>query len=664
MTARRPRRPLKPRPRWPVLLPLAGLLSAHGWAQPADAGPAPAPAAAASAAPAAAPPASAASAPGADAAPTDAERAARRAAARETRTRQLPAEWKLEIDAPDALRTLLARYLDVARFQSAAEDDKITVSELSRLVAAAPAQARELLQTQGYFAARVDARLDAPPGAPPVVHLVVTPGPQAHVNRLTVDVQGEVAERAESGDATARALVESLRQEWALPVGAAFTDAAWSSAKTRLLTRLRADAYPSAAWVGTAARIDPQTHGVRIFVVADSGPRYRFGEVEVTGLERYELSSVLRLAPFDPGEAYSEKLLLDYQQRLAQAGLFEGVSVTIDADPEKAEAVPVQVAVRELQAHQATVGIGASTDQGPRVTFEHIARRPFGLNWQATTKLELARVNRKFQLDLISHAQPRGYRNLVSGLVSREEAAGLLVKESQLRIGRTQDTERIYRTYYAELQNSTVEASGYRLGVGALTGNYEWVWRNLDSIVMPTRGISASAKVAAGRSFGVFGSTGLRAGWLGLGSARLTAYVPFAEHWFATGRVEAGQVIAANEVAVPYPMLFRAGGDNSVRGYGYQDIGPYESGVAVGGRVLGTASIELARPFSLQRPEWLGAVFLDVGDAARNWHVFAPQVGVGVGARWRSPVGPLSLDLAYGVDVHAFRLHFNVGVAF
>lgn len=586
-------------------------------------------------------------------------------ARREARDRTQVSNWRVEVAAPEDLRRLLLRYLDVARFTGSDGTDTITLSELSRLIAAAPAQARSLLETEGYFQAQVDAALELPPGAAPIVRLSVTPGIRATVQRLTVDVQGELAVRAEGGDIYARAMIESLQRDWGLQKGAAFTRAAWADAKARLLTRLRADAYPGASWSGTAAQVDPQTQAVRIFVVADSGPHHYFGPLRIEGLSRYQDTTVRRLATFEPGHSYSEKTLLDFQERLARAGLFDSVAVSIDPDPTLAAATPVLVRLRELQAQQATVGVGISADNGPRVTLEHVHRKPFGLNWQSTTALELGRDNRKLELDLISHAQPRGYRNLISGRIAREQAAGLIVRESQLRIGRTQDTERIERLYYLEWQDASVESDGLVTQVGAATGNYEWVWRRLDSNLLPTRGLAASAKVAAGRSFNASGDDTVGSGWFARASGRLTLYRPFGERWFTISRIEAGEVFARDAVAIPYPLLFRAGGDNSVRGYGYQEIGPDDvNGVPVGGRVLATASFEIARPISARRPEWLGAVFVDAGDAARNWQDYSPSVGIGAGLRWRSPVGPLSLDLAYGLEVRAFRLHFNVGIAF
>ena len=102
-------------------------------------------------------------------------------------------------------------------------------------------------------------------------------------------------------------------------------------------------------------------------------------------------------------------------------------------------------------------------------------------------------------------------------------------------------------------------------------------------------------------------------------------------------------------------------GAGSVRGYAYQSLGVEEGGAVLGGRVLGVASAEYLYPVT---PKWAAAVFVDAGNAARRWQDFRFAVGYGVGARWASPVGPLGLDLAYGVDARQARLHFTLDVSF
>jgi translocation and assembly module TamA len=117
-------------------------------------------------------------------------------------------------------------------------------------------------------------------------------------------------------------------------------------------------------------------------------------------------------------------------------------------------------------------------------------------------------------------------------------------------------------------------------------------------------------------------------------------------------------------MVVPEQLKWRAGGDESVRGYGYRDLGPVIDGAVGSGIALFTGSLEFARPFLDSMPSLWGAVFADAGNAAESFSTLKPVYGVGVGVRWRSPVGPLRLDWAYGTETRKGRFHFSVGIAF
>src|SRR5690606_27399262 len=105
-------------------------------------------------------------------------------------------------------------------------------------------------------------------------------------------------------------------------------------------------------------------------------------------------------------------------------------------------------------------------------------------------------------------------------------------------------------------------------------------------------------------------------------------------------RGEMGGVAAKTRNDIPSDFLFRAGGDQSVRGYAYQSLGVSQGNAIVGGRYLGVATAEYTHWISSQ---WGAAVFYDVGNAVDSWKVTKAAQGYGMGARWKSPVGPLNL---------------------
>jgi len=112
---------------------------------------------------------------------------------------------------------------------------------------------------------------------------------------------------------------------------------------------------------------------------------------------------------------------------------------------------------------------------------------------------------------------------------------------------------------------------------------------------------------------------------------------------------------------VPDDFGFRTGGARSIRGYKYLSIGRELHDAIVGASSLAVASVEYMRYFN---ERWGVGVFVDAGDAAESFGDMKLAVGYGVGARVRTPAGPLFLDVAYGQRERSLRLHFSLGIAF
>ena len=173
-----------------------------------------------------------------------------------------------------------------------------------------------------------------------------------------------------------------------------------------------------------------------------------------------------------------------------------------------AAAAPVLVRVRELTLQQATIGVGISANTGPRVTLEHRHRRPFGIDWVASNKFELGSSLKSWKGELISHPLEGLYRNLVSGTAERLRSVEEVRTSWNARVGRTQDTPRIERLYFAELTHSRVDNIVGRTSSDALSGNYQWVFRDVDSVLLPTQGYTLSLQGGLGRSHGNASSSG------------------------------------------------------------------------------------------------------------------------------------------------------------
>jgi translocation and assembly module TamA len=567
---------------------------------------------------------------------------------------------QVEIVAPPELRALLTRHLDVVRLGELARGEPVDATERERLAAAAPAQARSLLETEGYFSPSVSSQLDGTR-----LRLRVEPGPRTTVGRVTVEVQGALAEAAEAGNARAQALIETIRARWGLPPGTPFRDADWRDAKTAALARLRAAGYAAAGWSGTGAQVDAEARLARLFVVADSGPLFRAGALDIRGLQHHDARTVRHLAGLRPGTPLSETWLLDFQDRLRSAGLFDAVAVGFDPDPSTADATPVQVRLREAPRQVWTLGAGVSANTGPRVSAEHLHRRPFGWAAIARNKAEWGGKRQAWDGELATHPLEDQFRWLVGGEVERLEGADDVVLAQSLRLGLARNTPRADRFSFVEAERSTrrltitPRAPQRKDDALAVSVNHHHVWRRLDDYLLPTDGFTVSLQGNVGRSRSTLGE----AGWFSRTYGRLTVYRPLGS-WYGQARVELGQVFRPDGVRVPDAQQFRAGGDESVRGYAYRSLGPVVDGAVASADTLFTASLELARPVSSTLPSVWGAVFVDAGNAAPTWRAIDPVLGYGVGVRWRSPVGPLRLDLAWAHELQRARLHFSVGIAF
>ena len=120
-------------------------------------------------------------------------------------------------------------------------------------------------------------------------------------------------------------------------------------------------------------------------------------------------------------------------------------------------------------------------------------------------------------------------------------------------------------------------------------------------------------------------------------------------------------MFSASLNGIPENYLFRTGGSTTVRGYRYQSLGVKHLASVSGGRVMAVASAEYVHWFETNLG---GAAFVDVGDAADSWRNYSAKQGFGIGWRYKTPAGPLALDLAYGKQSKKIRLDISIAIAF
>ena len=558
------------------------------------------------------------------------------------------------------LRELIERHIELQRYRAVTDLDD---SELARLIVLAEGNVRNLVGTLGYFSPDIRITREGDANQRQVIAIAIEPGEPSVTGAVKIEFLGDIAQ---STDTDAISQREGIRRDWRLPAGRTFTQGEWDGAKTQALRDLVVKRYPAGKLAISLADIDAPNRTAGLSLTLDSGPLYRLGQMQVTGVERYDPVLVPRLARLPEGSVYDQRRLVEAQQRLASSGYFDSAYVFVDPDGDPA-AAPVQVQVREAKLQKIILGVGITTDSGPRASVEHTHQRVPGIGWRAATKLQLEKKAPFAQTEWTSIPDEASWRWIALARAERLEDDALITRGQRLRFGRTQAGDRIDRSIYLQYDRAQVQGAG--LGVNsaaqagdgsALSANYVWTGRYFDSLPFPSQGYGLGFELGGGTTLGENRQPYTRTvgRWLGIKSLQRGRLAM---------RAEGGAVLAKDSAALPGTQLFRTGGDSSVRGYGYRDIGiPLSNGVTGPGRYLAVGSVEWQRPILRGGlpSEWEHTLFVDAGAVADKPQDLRPSVGVGTGVRWRSPIGPLQADVAYGIKAKQLRLHLSVGFVF
>ncbi len=560
------------------------------------------------------------------------------------------------------LRALVEKHVSLQRYRAITDLDE---TELTRLTVLAEQDVRNLVGTLGYFSPEIAITRESSPSDRLTIVIAIQPGEPTVIGPVAIDFAGDIAK---SNEADAQAQRAAILREWRLPTGRVFTQDGWDTAKNQALRTLLARRYPAGRISESLADVDAPDRTAGLSVKLDSGPVYRLGKMQVTGIERYDPVLVPRLARLDEGSVYDQNQLVQAQQRLASSGYFDSAYVFIDPDSDPA-AAPVQVQVREAKLQKVVLGVGVTTDSGPRASVEYTHQRVPGIGWRAATKLQIEKRSPFAQTEWTSIPNESRWRWVALGRVERLDDNELITQAQRLRFGRTQTGDRIDRSMYLQYDRASVSGPGIVNNTAAQTGdgsafsaNYVWTGRYFDNLPFPGNGYGLGFELGGGTTLGAdrqpFGRTVGR--WLGIkglsgGNGRLAM------------RAEGGAVLANKTANLPSSQLFRTGGDTTVRGYDLRDIGvPLADGGVGPGRYLAVGSVEWQRPIKQNGVpgDFENTLFVDAGAVADSPRELRPSVGVGTGIRWRSPIGPLAASVAYGIKARQVRFHLSVGFAF
>lgn len=506
--------------------------------------------------------------------------------------------------------------------------------------------ARQAAQALGYYNARIEVSRDRE-GEDLLLRLTVEPGPRVNITGVDIRLQGD-AERDEA--------FQELIQTLPLKAGTPLDHGQYEAAKRALQNLALRRGYFDAEFTASRVEVDAVDNTAQVRLTFASGRRYAFGEVRFSETPFSE-ALLRRLVPFEPGDPYDAEAVAAFNRALLDSRYFQDVRVRPlpEAGPEGT--VPVEVALSAQEPNRVGVGLGYSTDVGPRLRLTWARPWVNALGHSLSTSLELSEVRKQLtgQYQIPLRDPISDFLEIQAGYQD-ESFEDTDTQRFTLSVQRQQQlTSGWQRSIFVRLDQESFEQAdqtgtttlvlpGLSFTRTRVRGGIDPVWgdRLLATVEATDPFIGSDVRLARGR---------LGARWLRGVAER---------HRFFF-RADAGAVWTEEFTKVPPSLRFFAGGDQSVRGFAYNSIAPEaDNGELLGGRYLLTGTAEYGWHFT---EKWRLATFIDAGSAFNEVEEGAFKVGTGFGVAWVSPVGPIRLDLAWGVseDRIPFRLHFTMG---
>ncbi len=544
-------------------------------------------------------------------------------------------------------------------------------------------QVNAALEPFGYYDAEVDTHVSRE-GKRINLRITVAPGEPVRIVTSLIQLHGDGSQ-----DAALQPLLTRFRPR----IGEILKHSRYEASKATVQRGLSERGYFRARSERAQVSVERAKQAANIELVWQTGPRHRFGATTITGSQLRE-GLLEPLLPYREGDLYSHTELLRLHRILVELDYFGLIDIQPElrsrthetgqppADPantaEKGDAdedaadelsaesdselppvAPIKISLTAAKRSRYSAGLSYGTDNGAslRLGLDRRWVNDRGHKLKADAELGQRRSLIGVQYRIPEFSWLPGWWS--SGLSVRDEEIG--GGTSKIGIINVARSARWRGNQIAAEFNVQQERFQQFDSVGQVDRDSFLVYPALrldrvvtDDTLYPTRGYSVS--------------TYARVGSKAIGSDVDFAQVGVAGKWIrALG--EQYRVLLRGEVAgtwvddfaqLPPSLRNFAGGDRSVRGYGYQELSPLNPlGEAAGGKHLIVASAELEKRIGEQ---WAVAVFADAGNAFDSGS-FKPAVGVGLGLRWRSPVGPIRLDIGHGLNDpdQALRLHIGIG---
>jgi len=440
-----------------------------------------------------------------------------------------------------------------------------------------------------------------------------------------------------------------------------------TGARAKLMDRLAENARPLANVEDEKIIVDHATQAMRVTMTIDPGPAVTFGRISFEGLADVDAGYLERLVPWKAGDPYDKRLVDEYRHSVAQADLFESISIVNAASANPDGSLPMTVSL--IEGKHRTIGgsLSYSTDIGPGVAIFWEHRNAFGEGERARLQLDVSPVLQEFSAVLRKPAFHRIDQALLLQATARRENDDAYDEQSVSFYGGIERQYNDHWTFnvggdveFSDITDST--GSNSYLVFGIPLGAY---YDGTDDLLNPSEGFRLSTVVEP--TLITYPDT---KPFLSTDVSGSTYYSPFENDrviFAMRGRI--GSIVGAGPNEIPANRRFYAGGGGSVRGYKFQSIGPLAANNdPLGGTSVWEASLEMR----IRVTDTIGVVpFVDAGQVGRDpWPDFdvTPQVAAGLGFRYYTDFGPLRFDVAFPLNPRpsdkSFQFYFSIGQAF
>ncbi|MBV2127512.1 autotransporter assembly complex protein TamA [Arsukibacterium indicum] len=501
------------------------------------------------------------------------------------------------------------------------------------------------LQALGYYQSEIEFTLSEKSGNATLL-VTVNAGQPIRINTADIKLTGDaVDDRQFSG----------LLRRQAPKVGDVLHHGKYESLKSELRSLALRKGYFDAEFSRSTLEVIPELQQANIYLHFASGTRYKFGEVTFSG-QQIRDEWMQSLIPFEPGQPYLASELGEFNQSLANTNWFSSIAIEGDTEQIADFRLPITVKLEPRLRNSVETGIGYSDVVGPRLKVNWLKPWLNDRGHSLHNNFEVSEVEQTLEsaYRMPLSTAPSDYYQLQVGLRNRDN---LDTRSKEINIALERHwllSNEWYRTVslrylYEDFIQADQDASSSLIMPGISFSRSRQSWGNMprsaDRLLL---GVEFS-EPAWGSDTPFVRFRG-RAGWIGSFDRN---------HRFVT-RLDAGAVVIDDITEIPPSLRFFAGGDNNLRGYGYETIAPLnDDNELIGGRYMVAASLEYQ--YRVKGNWWL-AGFFDYGSAWNDSPDF--KRGVGLGIRWGSPVGPVRLDFGYGLDSgerNAFQIHFALG---